>query len=68
MRRMDDHVRPMLEAILLKRISAALAELPDGGEHETPERVEVIQRVADHFVDDVHTVIESEFLSLSLLK
>ena len=60
MARMND-VRSILETILMRRVSNALSALPDGGRRATPERAETVQITVEKFVDDIQTVVESEF-------
>lgn len=54
-------VRTILETILMRRVSNALSVLPDGGRRPTPERAKTVQVTVEQFVDDIQTVVDSEF-------
>ena len=54
-------VRSILETALMQRVSNALSALPDGGRRATPERAKTIRITVEKFVDDIQTVVDSEF-------
>jgi hypothetical protein len=54
-------LRPLLETVLMRRISLAVSTLPDGGRRATPYRADVIRVTVDGFVSDIHTIIAAEF-------
>ena len=57
-----------LEAILNERLATALAALPGGGVHPTPQRTATIKRVVELFLKDVQAVVDEEYRRHSLFQ
>lgn len=57
---MDD-LRPMLETILMRRISSAVSSLPDGGRRPSPMRADAVRVTVEMFMNDVNSIVDSEF-------
>ena len=53
-------VRKELETVLMQRIEAAIATLPDGGAAATPARAALIKQTVAEFVDDAKAVANGE--------
>lgn len=49
-------IPPELEEVLLRRLTDAMASLPDGGRDPSPERAALVQRTVDEFVRDVKVI------------
>ena len=58
-------VRKQLEAVLMQRIEAAMATLPDNGAAATPERAALVNQLAAEFVDDAKAVADEELANAS---